>query len=245
MFFFKHKYGIISLCMKKVPVGAKLFFGRGITLKLMIMGPPGAGKGTQAERMIKDLNITHVSTGDMFRAAIKAGTEMGTKAKEYMDKGQLVPDEVVVGMVKERLSQPDCAKGFLLDGFPRTVAQADALSKTLEQMGINLDGVINIAVPRERLMARLTGRRVCKGCGASYHVMFNAPKTEGVCNSCGGELYQRSDDNEVTVGSRLDVYEGQTQPLIDYYKVKGLLLNINGDQDINLVLEEVFKALKK
>ena len=214
-------------------------------MKLMIMGPPGAGKGTQAERLVKDLNITHISTGDMFRAAIKEGTDMGKKAKEYMDKGQLVPDEVVVGMVKDRLSQPDCEKGFLLDGFPRTLAQAEALSTTIDEMGIKLDGVINIDVPRERLMARLTGRRVCKGCGASYHVIFNAPKTKGVCDSCGGELYQRSDDNEETVSNRLDVYESQTQPLIDYYKAKGLLLNINGDQDINLVLKDVLTALKK
>lgn len=214
-------------------------------MKLMIMGPPGAGKGTQAEVLVKELGITHISTGDMFRAAIKEGTEMGKKAKEYMDKGQLVPDEVVVGMVKDRLSQPDCAKGFLLDGFPRTLAQAESLSKTLEVMGIKLDGVINIDVPRERLMARLTGRRVCKGCGASYHVIFNPPKTDMVCNTCGGELYQRSDDNEETVGNRLDVYEAQTQPLIDYYKERGLLLNINGDQDIDIVLKEILAALKK
>jgi adenylate kinase len=236
VFFFWDKYVIIHY---------KSIYWEGIFLKLMIMGPPGAGKGTQAEVLVKELGITHISTGDMFRAAIKEGTEMGRKAKEYMDQGQLVPDEVVVGMVRDRLSQPDCAKGFLLDGFPRTLAQAEALSNTLDQMGIKLDGVINIDVPRERLMARLTGRRVCKGCGASYHVMFNPPKSEGVCNTCGGELYQRSDDNEETVGNRLDVYEAQTQPLIDYYKERGLLLNINGDQEIDKVLKEIMAALNK
>ena len=214
-------------------------------MKLLIMGPPGAGKGTQAEVLVKELNLTHISTGDMFRAAIKEGTEMGLKAKEYMDKGALVPDEVVVGMVKERLSKPDCAGGFLLDGFPRTLEQAKALDATLQAMNIKLDGVINIAVPREKLMARLTGRRVCRGCGASYHVLFNQPQVEGKCNSCGGELYQRSDDNEEAVGNRLDVYEAQTQPLIDYYKGQGLLLNINGDQDIKKVLADILASLKK
>lgn len=214
-------------------------------MKLLIMGPPGAGKGTQAEVLVKELQITHISTGDMFRAAIKEGTEMGKKAKEYMDKGELVPDSVVVGMVKERLSQPDCAKGFLLDGFPRTVAQAESLDETLKTMGIVLDGVINIAVPREKLMARLTGRRICRSCGASYHVIFNQPQVEGKCNSCGGELYQRSDDNEVAVGNRLDVYEAQTQPLIDYYAKQGLLKNINGDQEIKKVLEDVLASVGK
>lgn len=214
-------------------------------MKLLIMGPPGAGKGTQAEVLVKELAITHISTGDMFRAAIKEGTEMGKKAKEYMDKGELVPDAVVVGMVKDRLSQPDCAKGFLLDGFPRTLAQAESLDETLDSMGIVLDGVINIAVPRDKLMARLTGRRVCRGCGASYHVLFNPPQVEGKCNSCGGELYQRSDDNEEAVANRLDVYEAQTQPLIDYYAAKGLLKNINGDQDIKQVLTDILASLKK
>lgn len=214
-------------------------------MKLLIMGPPGAGKGTQAEVLVKELNITHISTGDMFRAAIKEGTDMGKKAKEYMDKGALVPDEVVVGMVKDRLLKPDCAAGFLLDGFPRTLEQAKALDATLQAMDIKLDSVINIAVPREKLMARLTGRRVCRGCGASYHMLFNKPEVEGKCNSCGGELYQRSDDNEEAVGNRLDVYEAQTQPLIDYYAAQRLLLNINGDQEIKKVLEDILTTLKK
>jgi len=212
-------------------------------MKLLIMGPPGAGKGTQAEVLVKELKISHISTGDMFRAAIKEGTEMGKKAKEYMDAGQLVPDEVVVGMVKERLSQPDCQEGFLLDGFPRTLAQAEALDETLSSMGIILDGVINIEVPREKLMDRLTGRRVCKGCGASYHVIFNPPQEADKCNSCAGELYQRDDDNETTVGNRLDVYEAQTQPLIDFYEAKGLLKPINGDQEISVVLKEILQSL--
>lgn len=213
-------------------------------MKLLIMGPPGAGKGTQAEMLVKELKITHISTGDMFRNAIKEGTEMGLKAKEYMDKGELVPDEVVVGMVKDRLSKPDCAGGFLLDGFPRTLPQARALDETLKSMNIALDAVINIDVPREKLMARLTGRRTCRNCGASYHIMFNPPKVEGKCDKCGGELYQRDDDNEVAVSNRLDVYEAQTQPLIDYYKEKGILKNINGDQDIKKVLEDILNSLR-
>lgn len=213
-------------------------------MNLLIMGPPGAGKGTQAERMVKELNITHISTGDMFRAAIADGTEMGLKAKAYMDKGELVPDEVVIGMVKERLQQDDCKAGFLLDGFPRTVAQAKALDVTLDELSIKLDNVVNIEVPLDKLMARLTGRRVCKGCGASYHVLFNPPAEDAKCNSCGGELYQRSDDNEESVGTRLNAYMEKTQPLIDYYKEKGILKDINGDQDINLVLEDILAAVK-
>ena len=214
-------------------------------MNLLIMGPPGAGKGTQAEVLVKELNIVHISTGDMFREAIKQGTEMGKKAKEYMDQGALVPDEVVIGMVKERLSLPDTRGGFLLDGFPRTVEQAGALDKTLASLNIKLDGVVNIVVPLDKLMARLTGRRVCKGCGASYHVIFNPPKAEGKCNTCGGELYQRTDDNEESVGTRLKAYQDKTQPLIDYYKGKGLLIDINGDQEIKKVLDEIVKALKK
>jgi len=209
-------------------------------VKLLIMGPPGAGKGTQAEKIVKEFAIVHISTGDMFRAALKNQTPLGLKAKEYMDKGELVPDEVVIAMVEERISAPDCAKGFLLDGFPRTIPQAEALDKKLAEMGITLNGVINIEVPREDLIARLTGRRVCRQCGATYHVKFNPPKTEGVCDACGGELYQRSDDSLETVTNRLDVYEAQTAPLKEYYAKTGLLINIDGTKSI----EEVFSSIK-
>ena len=213
-------------------------------MNLLIMGPPGAGKGTQAEGMVKELAITHISTGDMFRAAIASGSEMGMKAKEYMDKGALVPDEVVIGMVKERLQQDDCKAGFLLDGFPRTVEQAVALDDTLKSLAIKLDAVVNVDVPLDKLMARLTGRRVCKGCGASYHVLFNPPAKEGKCNSCPGELYQRDDDNEVSVGTRLNAYMEKTQPLIDYYSAQGIFKAINGDQDIDKVLKDILVAVK-
>ncbi len=214
-------------------------------MNLLIMGPPGAGKGTQAEVLVKELGIVHISTGDMFRSAIKDGTEMGMKAKEYMDKGELVPDEVVIGMVKERIGFADCENGFLLDGFPRTVEQAQALDVSLEELNIKLDGVINIVVPEERLMARLTGRRVCKGCGASYHIIFNPPENDAVCNSCSSELYQRSDDNEESVGTRLRAYQDKTQPLIEYYKKKGYLVNVDGDQDIDQVLKSILEAFKE
>lgn len=212
-------------------------------MNLLIMGPPGAGKGTQAEVLVKILGITHISTGDMFRSAIQAGTEMGLKAKEYMDKGELVPDFVVVGMVKERLSQPDCVRGFLLDGFPRNVVQAEELDETLNSIGSSLDGVINIVVPREKLIKRVTGRRICRSCGASYHMFFKKPRTDGICDNCGGKLYQRTDDNETAVENRLYVYEASTEPLIDYYAKRGLLRNIDGDQDIDKVMEDIFKSI--
>jgi len=212
-------------------------------VNLLIMGPPGAGKGTQAETLVKELGITHISTGDMFRSAIKEGTEMGIKAKEYMDKGELVPDYVVVGMVKERLSRPESTGGFLLDGFPRNVVQAEALDETLKTIGIKLDSVINIVVPRDKLVNRLTGRRICRSCGSSYHVQFKKPRVEGICDNCGGELYQRSDDNDTAVNNRLYVYEASTRSLIDYYAKRGLLRNINGDQDIHKVMEDISKNL--
>lgn len=208
------------------------------------MGPPGAGKGTQAVGLIEKFQIPHISTGDMFRAAIKAGTPLGLKAKEYMDAGSLVPDEVTIGIVAERLAEADCANGFLLDGFPRTNAQADALDKILANLQMNLDGVLNIEVAEVKLIERLTGRRICRQCGATYHMVFNSPSTEGICDKCGGELYQRSDDTLETAKNRLDVYNLQTQPLIDYYREKGILKEINGDQDIDKVLEDILAALE-
>ncbi|MEW6446980.1 MAG: adenylate kinase [Bacillota bacterium] len=214
-------------------------------MNLLIMGPPGAGKGTQAVEVVKELKIPHISTGDMLREAVKQGTEMGKKAKEYMDKGQLVPDEVIIGVVKERIAQPDCKTGFLLDGFPRTLPQAEALDATLKDLGVKLDGVINIKVPRERIVARITGRRVCRSCGDTYHITNKPPKEAGKCDKCGGELYQRSDDTEETVNKRLDVYEAQTKPLLDYYGKQGLVLDINGDQPIDKVLQDILAVLKK
>jgi adenylate kinases len=212
-------------------------------MKIILMGGPGAGKGTQAVGLVEKYNIPHISTGDMFRAAIKDGTELGLKAKSFMDAGGLVPDEVTIGIVAERLAQPDCAKGFLLDGFPRTLAQGSALGDILDRLGMKLDGVINIEVDEKILIPRLTGRRVCRKCGASYHMVFNPPQQEGVCGQCGGELYQRSDDTVETAQNRLDVYNKQTEPLIAFYTEKGLLKRINGDQAIDKVLQDITKAL--
>lgn len=208
-------------------------------MNLVLMGLPGAGKGTQAERIVENYEIPHISTGDMFRAAIKEGTQLGLEAKSYMDKGELVPDEVTIGIVRERLSKADCEKGFLLDGFPRTVAQAEALEQMLEGLNRKIDYVINIDVDQSILMDRLTGRRICKECGATYHLVFNPPAQEGVCDKCGGELYQRADDNSETVANRLEVNVKQSKPLLDFYETKGYLRNINGDQDINVVFEDI------
>lgn len=214
-------------------------------MKIILMGPPGAGKGTQAEVLVSKLSIPHISTGDMFRAAIKNQTSLGLKAKEYMDAGALVPDEVTIGIVEERLGEEDCRNGFLLDGFPRTVAQADTLAEILARQGMTLDGVINIQVDQEKLIARLTGRRVCRQCGATYHILFSAPAQEGACDKCGGELYQRSDDSEATARNRMNVYNEQTEPLITYYKSKGVLLDIDGDQPIEAVLADIMSSLGK
>lgn len=212
-------------------------------MKILLMGPPGAGKGTQAEKLTAELNIPHISTGDMFRKAIKEGTQLGVKAKSYMDQGKLVPDEVTIGIVKERLSEPDCINGFLLDGFPRTVTQADALDGILKELKMNLDAVINIKASRDDLIQRLTGRRVCKTCGATYHVVFNPAKNMDVCDKCNGSLYQRNDDKVETVANRLDVYEGQTAPLISYYQNKGLLKDIDGTQSMDKVFADILLAL--
>lgn len=212
-------------------------------MNLVLMGLPGAGKGTQAEKIVEKYNIPHISTGDMFRAAIKDGTELGLQAKSFMDKGALVPDEVTIGIVKDRLSKDDCEKGFLLDGFPRTVAQAAALDEMLSELNRPIDYVINVDVDKDILMERLTGRRICKECGATYHLVFNPPAEEGVCTRCGGELYQRADDNAETVQNRLEVNLAQTKPLLSFYEDKGTLRNINGQQDINVVFEDIEKLL--
>ncbi|WP_453992401.1 adenylate kinase [Bacillus nitroreducens] len=212
-------------------------------MNLVLMGLPGAGKGTQAEKIVEKYNIPHISTGDMFRAAIKDGTELGLKAKSFMDKGELVPDEVTIGIVRERLSKDDCNQGFLLDGFPRTVPQADALEGILTDLGKKIDYVINIDVDSEILLERLTGRRICKDCGSTYHLVFNPPANEGKCDKCGGELYQRADDNAETVGTRLQVNIEQSKPLLDFYQEKGYLRNINGQQEINKVFGDVEELL--
>lgn len=213
-------------------------------MNILFMGPPGAGKGTQAEAIVNQFGIPHISTGDAFRLAIKQGTPVGLKAKEYMDQGLLVPDDVTVGIVRERLQQSDCEKGFLLDGFPRTLSQAESLEELLGDLGKQLDHVINLKVDRNKLLARLTGRRLCKACGATYHVIFNPPVQEGVCDKCGGELYQRSDDNEESVGTRLDEYINKTAPLLKFYEDKGLLRQVDGEQEIGAVSEEIVSILR-
>jgi adenylate kinase len=212
-------------------------------MNLVLMGLPGAGKGTQAEKIVEKYGIPHISTGDMFRAAIKEGTKLGLQAKSYMDRGDLVPDEVTIGIVRERLSKDDCQKGFLLDGFPRTVAQAEALENILAELNRSIDYVINIDVDKDILMERLTGRRICKNCGATYHLVFNPPSQSGVCDKCGGELYQRADDNEETVANRLEVNLKQTQPLLDFYQAKGYLRNINGQQEIDKVFQDISELI--
>ena len=204
-------------------------------MKLILVGPPGAGKGTQAERIRDRYQIAHISTGDMLRAERRAKTPLGVAAQEYIDRGELVPDQVIIDMVKARIAQDDCKNGYLLDGFPRTAAQADALAEFA-----SVDAVVNIDVPFSKLVARICGRRMCPDCGAAYHVStFDGD----VCPKCGGKLYQRDDDKEATVENRLKVYEAQTQPLIDYYQAKGLLRTVDGDRAIDVVAQEIFSLL--
>lgn len=210
-------------------------------MRLVILGPPGAGKGTQADFIIDKYKVPHISTGDIFRENIKNGTDLGKKAKSYMDKGLLVPDQVVIEIVKDRLTWDDTKKGFLLDGFPRTVAQAVALDAFLDSQNKKLDSVININVDTGILVERAVGRRVCKSCGATYHVKNKAPKEEGKCDKCGGPLFQRDDDTEDTVKTRIQVYFDQTSPLIDYYKAQSLLLDVDGKGD----MKETFKRIEK
>ena len=212
-------------------------------MNIVLMGPPGAGKGTQADVMARNLFVPHISTGDIFRANIKAGTELGQLANQYISKGDLVPDEVTLAMIKDRLAEDDCAKGFILDGLPRTIGQADALEAILAEQGKQLDKVVNIDVPEELLIASLCGRRVCRNCSQTYHLENNPPTEAGRCDECGGELYQRADDSEETIKNRLEVYRAQSEPLIAYYEQKGLLLSINGNQTINNVLMDIGKGL--
>ncbi len=212
-------------------------------MNIILLGPPGAGKGTQAKKLVDKYGIPQISTGDILRANLKAQTELGIEAKKYMDAGKLVPDEVVIGIINNRIQEDDCRKGYMLDGFPRTVAQAQALDKILADQGSSIDDVISIEVANEELMGRLTGRRTCRQCGQGYHVMFDPPEKDGVCGKCGGELYQRDDDNEATVSNRLKVYGDQTQPLIDYYQKKGLLRPIEGVGKIDEIFGRIVKVL--
>lgn len=208
-------------------------------MNLILMGLPGAGKGTQAEKINAVYGIPHISTGDMFRSAIKEGTDLGKKAKEYMDQGELVPDEVTIGIVRERLNKDDCKNGFLLDGFPRTTRQAEALQEILTDMNDELDKVVHVDVPEEQLVERLSGRRVCPTCGTTYHVLYNPPEKEGVCDKDGTELIQRDDDKPETVKNRLSVNMEQQKPLLDYYREKGYLVTVNGDQEIDEVFRDI------
>ncbi|MEE1756018.1 adenylate kinase [Streptomyces sp. SP18CS02] len=214
-------------------------------MRIVLVGPPGAGKGTQAAFLAKNLSIPHISTGDLFRANISQGTELGKQAKAFMDAGNLVPDEVTIGMAKDRMEQPDAENGFLLDGFPRNVAQAEALDAMLEREGMKLDAVLDLEVPEDEVVKRIAGRRTCRNDSAhTFHVEYKKPKAEGVCDSCGGELYQRDDDSEETVRKRLEVYHTQTEPIIDYYKSQGLVVTIPALGKVEDVTERAMGALR-
>lgn len=212
-------------------------------LRTILLGPPGAGKGTQAVKIVEKYGIPHISTGDIFRENIKKGTELGKKAQKYMNKGELVPDDLVIAIATARLLEDDCKNGFLLDGFPRTVYQAEKLDEFLEAHNSKIDKVVDISVGKEELMIRLTGRRVCKKCGASYHIVNIPPKKEGVCDICGGPLIQRDDDNAETAANRIEVYEEQTRPLVDYYKKAGNLVLIDGTTGLENVFADIVRAL--
>ena len=212
-------------------------------LRTILLGPPGAGKGTQAVKIVEKYGIPHNSTGDIFRENIKNGTELGKKAQEYMNRGELVPDDLVIEIATDRLLKDDCKNGFLLDGFPRTVYQAEKLDEFLAAQGGKIDKVLDIAVGKDELITRLTGRRVCKACGASFHVVNIPPKKEGICDYCGGELIQRADDNLETVTNRIDVYEAQTMPLVEYYENAGNIAHIDGTTGLDNVFADIVKAL--
>ncbi len=209
-------------------------------MKLILLGAPGAGKGTQAEIICKEKNIPTISTGNMLREALKNGTEMGLKAKVYMDAGDLVPDDIIIGIIKDRVAQPDCANGFILDGFPRTIPQAEAL----DNMGVDIDAVLDIEVADEAIITRMSGRRVCEKCGSSYHMLYKQPKVEGVCDNCGGTLVQRKDDHPDTVKDRLNVYHNQTEPLKEYYSKQGKLLVVHGQEEVEDTTRLVREALE-
>lgn len=212
-------------------------------MNLILLGAPGAGKGTQAKNIVNKYGIPQIATGDMLREAVKKGTDLGKKAKEYMDKGELLPDEIVIGIVKDRLKEDDAQKGFILDGFPRTINQAEELDKILPELGMELDAVINVAVPEDEVVRRIVNRRSCKDCGAVYHLVYQPPKEEGKCDYCGGELYQRDDDKEETVRDRYNVYREQTEPLIEYYSKQDLVKNVDGTKDIDEVTKDVMDIL--
>lgn len=212
-------------------------------MKIIMLGAPGAGKGTQAARIAEKCGIPHISTGDIFRANLKQGTPLGLKAKEYMDQGLLVPDDLTCDLVVDRIAQPDAANGYVLDGFPRTIPQAEALTNALKERGEKIDYAIDVEVPDENIITRMGGRRACAKCGATYHIVFNPTKQEGICDSCGGELVLRDDDKPETVQKRLGVYHDQTQPLIDYYTEAGVLREVDGTQDIDKVFEDIIQIL--
>ena len=213
-------------------------------MKLIMLGAPGAGKGTQAKKIAEKYTIPHISTGDIFRANIKNGTELGKKAKTFMDQGLLVPDELVVDLVVDRVNQEDCKNGYVLDGFPRTIPQAEALDRALAAMGEKIDYAIDVEVPDENIVNRMSGRRACVDCGATYHIEFNPSKEEGVCDICKGDLYQRADDNEETVSKRIQVYLDETKPLADYYSKVGIIADIDGQQSIDKVFNDIVSALE-